>query len=97
MKLVSDLMREICRILSLHQLATTPYHLLANSLVEEFNGTLKTMLRRMCAERPNDRDRYLAPLLFEYREVPQASLGFSPFELVYGRHVKGLLTILKEL
>ncbi|KAG9472853.1 hypothetical protein GDO78_016533 [Eleutherodactylus coqui] len=30
------------------------------------------------------------------REVPQASTGFSPFELVYGRHPRGLLDIDKE-
>lgn len=41
--------------------------------------------------------RYMAPLLFAYREVPQASLGFSPFELVYGRNVKRPLAILRDL
>ena len=30
------------------------------------------------------------------REVPQASTGFSPVELVYGRHVQGPLDVLKE-
>ncbi|XP_075723904.1 uncharacterized protein LOC142765981 [Rhipicephalus microplus] len=40
---------------------------------------------------------FLGSLLFAYREVPQASLGFSPFELLYGRHVRGPLAILKEV
>ena len=31
------------------------------------------------------------------REVPKESLGFSPFELMYGRNVRGLMAILKEL
>ncbi|XP_064478117.1 uncharacterized protein LOC135391692 [Ornithodoros turicata] len=93
----SDLMREISRLLSVRQLTTTPYHPMANGLVENFNGTLKKMLKRMCHERPRDWDRYLSPLLFAYREVPQASLGFSPFELLYGRKMKGPLAILKQL
>ncbi|KAM7284397.1 uncharacterized protein ISCGN_001491 [Ixodes scapularis] len=93
----SDLMKEVARLLSIRQLHTTPYHPMANGMVEKFNGTLKLMLKRMCAEKPRDWDRYLAPLLFAYREVPQASLGFSPFELLYGRHVRGPLAILKEL
>ena len=55
------------------------------------------MLRRLCAERPTDWDRYIEPALFAYREVPQDSLGFSPFEMLYGRTVRGPLAILKEL
>lgn len=35
--------------------------------------------------------------MFAYREVPQASLGFSPFEMLYGRPVRGPVTIVKEL
>ena len=35
--------------------------------------------------------------LFAYREVPQESLGFSPFDLIYGRSVRGPMAILKEL
>lgn len=93
----SGLMREVSRLLSIRQLTTTPYHPACNGLVERFNGTLKQMLKRMCAEKPRDWDRFIAPLLFAYREVPQASLGFSPFELLYGRTVRGPMTILKEL
>ena len=51
----------------------------------------------MCAERPQDWDRFINPLLFAYREAPQTSLGFSPFELLYGWSVRGPMTILKEL
>ena len=36
----------------------------------------------MCVERPNDWDKYLPALLFAVREIPQESLGFSPFELL---------------
>jgi len=32
-------------------------------------------------------------VLFAYREAPQSTTGFSPFELLYGREV---LDILKE-
>ena len=55
------------------------------------------MLRRMCSERPKDWDRYLHALLFAVREVPQESLGFSPFELLYGQNVSGPMAILREL
>ena len=35
-------------------------------------------------------------MLFAYREVPQSTTGFSPFELLYGREVRGLLDVLRE-
>jgi len=51
---LSAVMKEMCILLSLKQLVTTPYHPMCNGLVEKFNGTLKTMLRHMCAEKPRD-------------------------------------------
>ena len=35
-------------------------------------------------------------LLFAIRESVQESLGFSPFELVFGHNVRGPLKLLKE-
>ncbi len=48
----SAVMKEVSRLVGLRQLTTTPYHPMCNGLVERFNGTLKTMLKRMCAENP---------------------------------------------
>ena len=93
----SEMMREMSRLLSIRQLTTTPYHPMCNGLVERFNQTLKQILKRVCADRPNDWDRYLGPVLFAYRSAPQASLGYAPFELIYGRQVRGPLEILKDL
>ena len=94
---ISDCMQEVSRLLSIRRLTTTPYHPICNGLTEKFNGTLKRMLRRLCAEQPKQWYRFINPLLFAYREVPQASTGFSPFELLYGRTVRGPMKILKEL
>ena len=94
---VSDLMREISRLLSVRQLQTTPYHAQCNGLVERWNGTLRRMIQKMAAEKPSDWDRYIPALLFSYREVAQASLGFSPFELVYGRSVRGPMSVLRDI
>ena len=92
----SQLLSEIYRLLQIRPIRTTPYHPQTDGLVERFNGTLKAMLRKVAAEEGRDWDRLLPYLLFAYREVPQASTGFSPFELLYGRNVRGPLDILKE-
>ena len=94
---LSAVMKEMCRLLSLKQLVTTPYHPICNGLIEKFNGTFKKMLRHVCAEKPKDWDRCVGPLVFAYREVKQDSLGYSPFQLLCGRTVRGPMSILREL
>lgn len=94
---ISECMNEVSRLLSIRRLTTTPYHPMANGLVEKFNGTLKSMLKKLCQEKPKDWDRYLQPLMFAYRETPHASTKFSPFEMLYGWPVRGLMEAVKEL
>ena len=65
--------------------------------IERFNKTLKHSLKKLCAQQPKDWDRYLPAVLFAYREVSQASTGFSPFEMLYGRRVRGPMAILQQL
>jgi hypothetical protein len=92
----SQLLAEIYRLLHIKPIKTSPYHPQTDGLVERFNQTLKAMLRKAATDEGKDWDKWVPYLLFAYREVPQASTGFSPFELLYGRPVRGPLDILKE-
>ena len=92
----SQLLQEVYRLLRIKPIRTTPYHPQTDGLVERFNQTLKSMLKKTANKEGKNWDELLPYLLFAYREVPQASTGFSPFELVYGRPVRGPLDILKE-
>ena len=91
----SQLLSEIYQLLHVHPIRTSPYHPQTDGLVERFNKTLKAMLRKVAAEDELNWDKWLPYLLFAYQEVPQDSTGFSPFELLYGRAVRGPLDILK--
>ncbi len=82
---MSWLMADLCRLLKVKQLRTTVYHPQADRLVERFNQTLKQMLRLVAAEDKRDWDLMIPYVLFGIREVPQASTGFTPFELLFGR------------
>ena len=75
---------------------TSVYHREANGLVERFNGTLKHMLKKFTSNEVDKWDKYLPYLLFAYREVPCQSTGYSPFELLYGRTVRGHLSLITE-
>ncbi|XP_076864257.1 uncharacterized protein LOC143516498 [Brachyhypopomus gauderio] len=94
--LTSKQFREVFKLLGIKGIRTTPYHPQTDGLVERFNKTLKSMLKKFVADSGTDWDTWLPYLLFAYREVPQASTGFSPFELLYGREVRGPLDVLKE-
>ena len=89
----SQLLAELYRLLHVQSIRTSPYHPQTDGLVERFNQTLKSMLRKSVDKEGKDWDKMIPYLLFAYREVPQSSTGFSPFELLYGR---GPLDILRE-
>ena len=93
---MSQLLQELYKMLGVKPVRTTPYHPQTNGLVERFNQTLKQMLRKMIGEEGQDWDKLVPYILFAYREVSQSSMGFSPFEMVNGRDVRGPLDMLKE-
>ena len=54
------------------------------------------MLKTYCHDNGKDWDEGLPFVLFAARETVSDSLGFSPFELVFGHNVRGPLKCLKE-
>ena len=95
---MSRLLQKLYQRLHITSIHTSPYHPQTDGLVERFNQTLKSMimLRRFVGTGAKNWERELPYLLFAYREVPQASTGFSTFELLFGRHARGPLDVLKE-
>ncbi|KAL8618324.1 hypothetical protein ACOMHN_061169 [Nucella lapillus] len=55
------------------------------------------MLKKVVRDRPKDWHRYLPALLFACRELPSESTGFSPFKLLFGRKVRGPVSLLQEV
>ena len=93
---MSKVMAKFNSLLQIKRVSTTPYNPSCNGTCEAFNKVLKKMLRKIANDDPLNWDRYLNPLLFAYREVPQSSTGFSPFELLFGYDVRGPLFLIKE-
>ncbi|XP_069988596.1 uncharacterized protein [Penaeus vannamei] len=94
---VSQLLGELHKLLGVKPLFTTPYHPSGNGRVERFHATLKASLRKLCSDKPREWHRYLVPTLFAMREIPSDRTGFSAFELLYGRTVRGPLSVLRDL
>ena len=75
---------------------TSPYHPQTDGLVERFNQTPKQLLRKLVDGEGHECNKLIPYVLFAYQEVPQVSTGFTPFELVYGRDVRGSLDVVKQ-
>ena len=82
--------------LGIKQYRSSAYHPESQGALERFHQTLKNMIRSYCFDTEKDWDEGIHLLLFAVRESVQESLGFSPFQLVFGHSVRGPLKLLKE-
>ncbi|GFO35988.1 Pol polyprotein [Plakobranchus ocellatus] len=87
-QLVSKAMEEVMTMMGIQRRLSTLYHAQSNGMVERFNGSLKTMLRKLCTEKPQTWDKMIPAVLFAYREIPNVTTGYPPFMLMYGRRVR---------
>ena len=82
--LLSHLMMGVCQLLGIKKLKTTSYHPQCDGLVERFNRTLKSMLRKHAANFRVQWDWYLPGVLWAYCNMPHDSTGEMPSFLLYG-------------
>ena len=77
------------------QVKSSAYRRQSQGTLERFHSTLKTMMKCYCLDNEKEWDEGINPLLFATRSSVQESLGFSPFELVFGHNVRGPLSLIK--
>ena len=92
---MSTLMKRVMEILQVKQLRTSPYHPESNGMLERFHATLKAMLRKTSEER-REWDTYLPYVCFAFRDSTHTATGFSPFQLLFGRDIRGPLSLLYD-
>ena len=84
----SKVIKELATLLQIRKTRTTPYHPQSDGLVERFNRTLLSMLSTAVADHPWDWEDFLRLLCYAYNTSVQASTGFTPFFLMYGRQAR---------
>ena len=93
---MSGIFQQVMHELGIKQYGSSAYHPESQGALERFHQTLKNMIRSYCFDTEKDWDEGIHLLLFAVRESVQESLGFSPFELVFGHSVRGPLKLLKQ-
>ena len=93
---MSGLFQQVMDQLGIKQYRSSAYHPESQGALERFHQTFKNMIRTYCFDTEKHWDEGIHFLLFAVRESIQESLGFSPFELVFGHTVRGPLKLLKE-
>ena len=91
----SGLMKRVTELLQIHQLKTSPYHPQTDGMLERFHSTLKGMMRKTCKAN-KDWAEYLPYVCFAFRDSVHTATGFTPFQLLFGRDVRGPLSLLKS-
>lgn len=82
--LLSNLMMDICGVLGIRKINTTPYHPQCDGMVERFNRSLKAMLRKHAAKFGPQWDNYLAAVQWAYRNIPHETTQEKPSYLMFG-------------
>jgi hypothetical protein len=82
---VGKIMSQVCVLLSIKKLNTSPYHPPGNGCTEKFNGTLESMIRSLIGNDHTQWDILLPLILLAYRTSTHSSAGFSPFLITTGR------------
>ena len=76
------------------QIHSTPLHPESNAMVERYHRVVSDTVRALSPKFNYQWDRLLPYMLFAYRDAPQETTGFSPFELLFAYPVRSPLTLL---
>ena len=84
----SRVFKDLCRMLEIKKVRTSPKNPKCNGQTERFNRTLVRMIKAYLCEEQDDWDQHLGCLAGAYRSTPHESTGLTPNLLTMGREVR---------
>lgn len=85
----SKVMHELCKLLRIKKLQTTPYHPMTNGQSENFNKTLISMISKYINDQQTDWDTYLRAMVHAYNSTPLShSIGYTPHYMLFGSEAR---------
>ena len=81
----SQLVTDLCELMGMWKIWTSPYHPQTNGQCERFNSTLINMLGMWPKERKSEWKNHMGTLVHVYNCTQNSAMEFSPYYLMYGR------------
>ena len=81
---MSSVIEEMCKILGMKWLWTTPYHPQTNGLVERLHQTIMCMIGKLGEDKKANWPSHLAEIAHAYNATQSAVTGYSPHYLMFG-------------
>ena len=81
--LESQLIKELCKVVHIHKVQTTPYHPETTSQCERFNQMLITMISMLESYEKQHWQDYLLTLVHAYNCSKNNAMDFIPYYLMY--------------
>ena len=75
---------ELCDLLGVTKIRTSPYHLQTNGAIKQVQQTLRRMIAKMDPEKRAKWPSHLGPILITYDATRSLITGYSPFFLMFG-------------
>jgi hypothetical protein len=83
----SKMVKDLARKYQIKHQKSTPYHPQANGQVESTNKTLEAIMTKIVQINRKDWSDKLQEALWAYKITWKNSIGFTPYQLVYGKQV----------
>ena len=80
-----QLVADICKLMGIQKIWTSPYHPQTNSQCKRFNSTLINMLGMLLSEKKSEWKNHIGTLVHAYNCTRNSATGFSPYYLMYRR------------
>ena len=81
----SQLVADLCELMGMWKIWTSPYHLPTNGQCERFISTLINMLGTLPKEKKSEWQNHIGTLVHAYNCTQNSGMGFSPYYLMFGR------------
>ena len=75
---MSSVIEDLCKILGVKTLWTTPYHPQTNGLVERLHQMIMQIIRKLREDKKADWLSHLAEIVHTYNTTHSAVMGYSP-------------------